>query len=239
MANGKASTRDEPYHVGTVATCPSPIQLSFEGPNIRIRVFGGISASAAPTGPSIAIGGRQERTILALLAIHRPVPLSTERLIDLLWPDEPPTTAAKVVQVQIARLRSALGAAAIERVGPGYRLARAVEIDSDDFDAHVRSGLETARDDPLVAIDHLERALAGALGEPFADVSLVEPIDIAANRLDASRWRALEAYYDLLVRLERLEPVLSEVPSLVAREPGRESLWLAWITALAMSNSAG
>ena len=58
----------------------------------------------------------------------------------------------------------------------------------------------------------------------------------AASRLDELRWRAREAYYDVLVRLERLEPVLGEVPDLVAAEPIRESLWLAWIRALAMSN---
>ncbi len=235
---GKRSggTPPEPYNVGTVTTCRSPTQVSSEGSDIRIRVLGGITAAAAPAALPIAIGGRQERTILALLAIHRPVALSTERLIDLLWPDAPPPTAAKVVQVQVARLRSALGADAIERIGPGYRLAPAVAIDSDEFEADVRSGLEAVRDDPLVALDLLERALAAALGEPFADVSFVEPIERAAIHLDELRWRAREAYYDLLVRLKRLEPVLSEVPNLVAAEPIRESLWLAWIRALAMSN---
>ena len=82
-------------------------------------------------GTPVDVGGAQPRTVLALLlaANGRVVPVDT--LLDALWGDDPPPSAAGTVQSYISRLRRSLepvrapGAAAtvLVREPPGYRLA--------------------------------------------------------------------------------------------------------------------
>ena len=197
----------------------------------ELRVFGGLTA-VGPSGP-IALGGRQERTLLALLIAHRPVPLTTERLVDLLWPDDAPPTAAKTVQVYIGRLRAALGSEAIERAADAYRLAPAQRVDADDVEGGIRAGLAAAFADPLVGLVSLETALAPVAGEPFAGVAHLTSIEAAAARLDDLVWRAREQRYELLLRLGRLDVLLTELPAAARLEPLRERLWLTLMRAQA------
>src|SRR6266567_3806426 len=80
------------------------------------------------------------RSLLALLTLHAGEPVAAERLIDELWGEHPPATAATVVQGLVSRLRRALepnrmkGAhpQVLQTVGPAYRLA----IDPDSVDAN-------------------------------------------------------------------------------------------------------
>ena len=58
---------------------------------------------------SVALGGGQQRSLLALLLLHANEVVSADRLIDALWGATPPPTAAKSVQVYVSRLRKALG----------------------------------------------------------------------------------------------------------------------------------
>ena len=201
-------------------------------PRVRIRLFGGVQALRGDV--ALPIGGRQERTLLALLVVHRRQPLTGERLVDLLWPDDPPATAAKAVQVYVSRLRAAIGPDVIERDGNAYRLTDAVDIETDAFEELVQDGLDAAADDPLVALEMLVAALRGANGEPFADALVVESIRTAAAGLLERRWQARTAWIDLLVRLGRVDRVLTALPAFVAEDPLREDLWAAWIRALSL-----
>lgn len=56
-------------------------------------------------GRRVALASSKQRALLALLLLHRGETLGTERLIDELWGERPPATAAKSVQVHISRLR--------------------------------------------------------------------------------------------------------------------------------------
>src|SRR3954451_18463142 len=67
-------------------------------------------------GP-VALGGVKLRALLALLVLHANESMSSERLVDELWGEDPPAHATKAVQVQISRLRRALGASAEEGSG--------------------------------------------------------------------------------------------------------------------------
>ena len=201
-------------------------------PRVRIRLFGGVRALRGDV--ALPLGGRQERTLLALLVVHRTRPLTGERLVDLLWPDDPPATAAKAVQVYVSRLRAAIGPDAIERDGSAYRLTDAVRVETDDFEQLVHDGLDAVGDDPLVALHLLDAALRDANGEPFADTLELESIDTAATGLMERRWQARMARLDLLIRLHRVDRVLIEMPALIAEDPLRENLWVGWIRALAV-----
>jgi DNA-binding SARP family transcriptional activator len=63
---------------------------------------------ALDEGRAVALGGNKQRALLAVLLLHANKTLSTDRLIDELWGERPPATAAKTVQVHISRLRKAL-----------------------------------------------------------------------------------------------------------------------------------
>ena len=52
--------------------------------------------------------GSKQRALLALLVLHANETLSTDRLIEELWGEHPPATAAKTLQVHVSRLRKAL-----------------------------------------------------------------------------------------------------------------------------------
>ena len=54
-------------------------------------------------------GAKQRAVLAALLLAHRDGVVSAERLIDELWGDDPPATAAKSLQVHVSQLRRLLG----------------------------------------------------------------------------------------------------------------------------------
>jgi len=84
-------------------------------------------------GTTVNVGTRKQRSVLAVLALQPNRLIAVDRLIDLLWPDEPPATARGVVQGHISGLRTILtdgGAGtgdqnnevSLRREGPGYLL---------------------------------------------------------------------------------------------------------------------
>jgi DNA-binding SARP family transcriptional activator len=78
--------------------------------------------------------------VLAILVLHAGEVVSTERLIDELWGERPPASAAKTIQVYVSNLRKALGEGMLITRGRGYLLAtERVEIDADRFESLVAS----------------------------------------------------------------------------------------------------
>jgi DNA-binding SARP family transcriptional activator len=69
------------------------------------------------------IGSRKSRTLLKLLAVERPGLVPVDRIVEILWPDEPPAAPEQNVATLVSRLRAALGAGLIQGGRGGYRLA--------------------------------------------------------------------------------------------------------------------
>ncbi len=65
--------------------------------------------------------GPRDRVVLQALATRLGQPVSADELMDALWADHPPPSAAKNLQSCVVRLRKALGAAAIETLRPRLR----------------------------------------------------------------------------------------------------------------------
>src|SRR5881275_2191272 len=65
---------------------------------------------ALDEGREVPLGGSKQKALLAVLLLHANETLSTEQVIDELWGERPPATAAKTVQVHVSRLRKALAA---------------------------------------------------------------------------------------------------------------------------------
>ena len=87
------------------------------------------------------LGGQKQRALLAMLLLHANEVVSTDRLIDALWEDDPPARAQKAVQVYVSGLRKVIGPGRIETKAPGY-LVRAAddELDAARFEAFVAQG---------------------------------------------------------------------------------------------------
>ena len=88
----------------------------------------------------VDLPGGRARTLLAILVLHVGEVVSSERLIDELWGENPPPTSGTVVQGLVSRLRKVIEpgrgkgepALILQTIGPGYRLA----VDADVVDAN-------------------------------------------------------------------------------------------------------
>ena len=67
----------------------------------EVRLLG--SVEALVDGHSLALGGSKQRSVVALLALHANTTLSADELIDALWGDDPPQSAAKNVQQYVSQ----------------------------------------------------------------------------------------------------------------------------------------
>src|SRR6202020_2775175 len=99
------------------------------GPGVRVEVLGPIAATRA--GQPVPLGPARQRAVLGLLALHQGGWLHRDAIIDALWGERPPASAAGKVQGYVSRLRSALDPARergqragfIASARRGYRLA--------------------------------------------------------------------------------------------------------------------
>jgi DNA-binding SARP family transcriptional activator len=64
---------------------------------VEFRLLGSLEVVAG--GTVAELGSPKQRTLLAVLLLHPGELISSERLIELLWPDDPPRTAAHSVQI--------------------------------------------------------------------------------------------------------------------------------------------
>jgi DNA-binding SARP family transcriptional activator len=87
---------------------------------VEFRILGPLEV--VENGQALDLGGQKQRALLAILLLYAGEVVSTDRLIDALWADEPPETGRKALQVYVSGLRKLLGRERIETRPPGYRL---------------------------------------------------------------------------------------------------------------------
>lgn len=186
---------------------------------MRFQVLGPLTASVAL--PSAA----QPRRLLAVLLARAGRFVGRDTLVDELWPDGAPPSAAAIVQVTVSKLRKTLspGLGAAEagqrlRSGPrGYTLTlEPGELDADDFLALLSSGA----DDRAQRRRALERALACWRGDAFADVPGGPLLEAHKLWLEDRRSAALLQLVELELAdgdgrsvVERLDPVVAARPA--------------------------
>jgi DNA-binding SARP family transcriptional activator len=152
------------------------------------------------------------RALLALLALRHGRVASVDELVDGLWGDEPPETAAKALQVYVSQLRKALGADRVVTRPPGYALRlEDGELDVDRFEQ-------------LVGEERYADALALWRGPALAEFAAEPFARDAAARLENERLGALEERIDADLALGRHDRLVPELEQLVAEHPARERL---------------
>jgi DNA-binding SARP family transcriptional activator len=171
---------------------------------------------------SLALGGAKQRSLLAVLLLHANELVSADRLIDELWAEAPPATAAKSVQVYVSRLRKELGEGRLETRAPGYLL----RVDSAEHDlARFRQlTAEAAGADADDAAEKLRQALALWRGPALADLAYEPFAQAEITRLEELRWAALEQRVDADLACGRHAELVGELEALVAEHPLRERL---------------
>ncbi|MGV3758328.1 MAG: ATP-binding protein, partial [Actinomycetota bacterium] len=124
---------------------PDPAATAADPPArrpVRVEVLGRVRLE--PTEADRCLGGGQARELLALLVARRGRPTTTTRVIDALWPQEPPATAATIVHGLVRRIRRCLGTDAVVHDDRGYRLDLApADVDLWTLDEHLRAGDRT------------------------------------------------------------------------------------------------
>ncbi|RSD09298.1 AfsR/SARP family transcriptional regulator [Amycolatopsis eburnea] len=186
---------------------------------MRFQVLGPMTASVPLPSAS------QPRRLLAVLLARAGQYVGRDTLVDELWPDGAPSSAAAIVQVTVSKLRKTLspGLGAAEagqrlRSGPrGYALAvEPGELDADEF----LTWLSAGADDRAQRRHALERALACWRGDAFADVAGGPLLEAHKLWLEDRRSAALLQLVELELAdgdgrsvVERLGPVVAARPA--------------------------
>jgi DNA-binding SARP family transcriptional activator len=171
-------------------------------------------------GRVLPLGGSRQRALLALLLTRANEVVSADRLIDELWPAEPPQNAANALQYHVSQLRKSLGADAIVTQPPGYVLRVGPnELDLLRFERLVSEAAHAA---PDAASELLREALALWRGSPLADVADEPFAQTEIPRLEELRVRALELRFEADLGRGRHADVVGEVEALVREHPLRE-----------------
>src|SRR4051812_23795479 len=191
-------------------------------------------------GRVIALGGRKQRALLALLLLHANETLTPDRLIDELWGEGLPATAGKTLQVHISRLRRALGAddGAVITRAHGYEL----RLDRECLDAHRfarlvgdgRGALAAGR--PEQAVATLQAALGLWRGSPPPDLAHEPFAQREITRLEDLRVAALEQLIEAKLALGGHAELVGELATLIAEHPYRERLRAQLMLALYRSD---
>jgi DNA-binding SARP family transcriptional activator/ABC-type branched-subunit amino acid transport system substrate-binding protein/DNA-binding beta-propeller fold protein YncE len=193
-------------------------------PVVDTRILGPLEVLVG--GEPVALKGEKQRELVAILAIHANEIVSTDRLIDGLWGQDPPPTALKTLHAHVSRLRAALGPAgrALETTGRGYRL-RLDEgrLDSEDFRTRLEDGRRAlARGEVDAAATLLRDALALWRGPALADFVYADFAQSEISQLEELRLAAIEERVEADLRLGRHAELVVELERLVAEQPLRE-----------------
>jgi WD40 repeat protein/DNA-binding SARP family transcriptional activator len=184
-------------------------------------------------GRPLPLGGPKQQALLAVLLLHANEVVSADRLIDALWGERAPETAAHTLQVYVSQVRKALRSArdgAPESVlvtrPPGYLLRVGHhELDLDAFKERVEEGRRAmAEGDPARAARLFAEGLDLWRGPPLGEFAYETFAQPAIATLEELRRSALEDRVDADLASGRHADLVGELQALVAEYPLRERL---------------
>jgi DNA-binding SARP family transcriptional activator len=177
-------------------------------------------------GQVVGLPAGKPRALLALLLLEAGQPVSVDRIVDGLWGERAPATAANAVRGYVARLRKLLPDGVLETAGTGYSFRiEAGELDLDRFELLYREGAAAAVDglwQESAAL--LGQALALWRGSALVDFRHASFALVEAARLEDLRVAALEERVEADLELGRESELIGELVALVKQHPHRERL---------------
>jgi DNA-binding SARP family transcriptional activator len=177
-------------------------------------------------GRPASLGGSVQQAVLGTLLLHANEPIAVDRLVDAVWGETPPPSAAHAVSEYVSRLRKVLGADAIGRTSVGYVLrVEPDRLDLERFEALLGEARhELAVVDAGRAEELLDEALALWRGRPFADTRLEDFAQAQVARIEELRLIAIAARAEARLSLGRADEVVPELEALTLENPHDERL---------------
>jgi DNA-binding SARP family transcriptional activator/DNA-binding GntR family transcriptional regulator len=190
---------------------------------MEFRILGPLEA--IDRGKSLPLGGRKARALLGRLALDARRTVSVQRLVDDLWGEDAPESAAKMVQIHVSQLRKVLPHGVLLTRAPGY----VVDVDAEAVDVNRfmrlrgegRAALTAG--DPATAAARFDEALSLWRGPALAEFA--EPFArVEGAHLEELRVVCLEERIEADLERRRHADVVGELEALVAHHPLREAL---------------
>ena len=188
-------------------------------------------------GLPVPIPGAKPRAILTMLGLHGGSVVSADTLVELLWGDDPPRTAAKALQTHISSLRRTLGDGFVLTQGTGWTLTT-TEIDATRYKLAARLGRDAfASGDVSQAVARFNEALNLWRGIP-------ELPDGPRGVSEKTRWieshaALVEDRADALLATGRAAEIIGELEAAIADAPLRERRWGQLMLALYRAGRQG
>ncbi len=190
-------------------------------------------------GTEIQPEAAKQQVVLAALACRPGEIVTVGALVDELWGDHAPRTAANTLQTYVSRLRRRVGSAdrgahqLIRTRAHGYQLAVADDaVDATRFVALIERAREVCTRDLPAGHELLTEALALWRGPAFASLEVGSLLGPEATRLEELRLSASCERIELAIDLGRHAAVIHELQALITAQPLRERLSELLMTAL-------
>ncbi|HEY7201426.1 MAG TPA: AfsR/SARP family transcriptional regulator [Candidatus Dormibacteraeota bacterium] len=201
---------------------------------LRFRMLGPLRVRRGAAWTRVA--AEQQRVVLAVLLEEPGRAVSTDALVDAVWGDRQPRTAANTVAAYVLRLRRLVGRDALITRGHAYEL----RADDDEVDAVVfqRAVAAARRELHGGRLESGAARLADALAlwpgsQPaLADVPSTPVLEPLVAHLELLRHGAVEDHLGALLDLGRHAEVVDDLHRLAAEQPLRERRWELLLTAL-------
>jgi DNA-binding SARP family transcriptional activator len=206
----------------------------------EIRVLGILDVRYA--GKPITPSAGKPRQVLGLLALRTGHPVSTSLLMEELWGNTPPRSAATTLQTYILQIRRLIAGAGgeprdvLRSCFGGYMLADECWLDATEFE-HLSFGGAAAMDagDDLAASRLLSRGLDLWRGPALSGVPIGRVIEPELIWLEEARLRVVEQRIEADLRLGKNGSLVPELRRLVLQYPMNENLAAQLMRALASS----
>ena len=177
---------------------------------MEFRILGPLEV--VDDGRPVSIRRGKEQALLAYLLLHANEVVSSGRLIDVLWDEQPPPTASKILQNAVSHLRKHLGEGRLLTRDPGYLLrVDEGELDLQRFEQLAKEG----RDEEALKLWR-GPALLNLRDERFADD--------ARRRLEEQGLAVLEDRIERDLAAGRHPELVAELEQLIDENPLRERL---------------
>ncbi|MBA3243638.1 MAG: AAA family ATPase, partial [Actinobacteria bacterium] len=187
---------------------------------MEIRLLGALQLARADA--LVPLPRRQQRALLAVLALRAGEIVSTDRLIEDLWGADAPRSALGSLQNAVSSLRKAVGPDALLTEPPGYRLAiERAAVDALRFERLVE---EARTAPPRERGPLLADALALWRGPALADLAFEPFAAMEIARLEELRLTAVEERLAVDLELGLHAALVPELEVLVTSNPLRERL---------------
>ncbi len=201
----------------------------------RVNVLGPIELIV--DGQAAHFTSPRLRHLLAVLVAHANTVISTDRLVDVIWPGEDEASALRTLRTNVWRLRSLMGAEAdrmlLTRQG-GYVLALGDDdLDAERFEVIAALGAtQLVSGDAAAALATFDEALGLWRGRAFEGYETEEWARPTAVRLENIRATVAERRVEALLAVGRGDEAIADLARLVAEDPLRERLQLLYMRAL-------